>query len=74
MAIRMARKATAEQIQRAIILLGKAGYDTVFIDPNFKRFGATMSERDWTVEKWLAAKEAFELDMLIERLENERLS
>lgn len=28
------------------MLLGKAGYDTVFIDSNVKHLGATMSERD----------------------------
>ena len=71
MATQRARKATASQIQRAIILLGKAGYDTVFINSNFKYLGATMAERDWTVEKWLSAKKSFELDMIMERLQNE---
>jgi hypothetical protein len=41
------------------------------IDANFKRLGATMSDSDRTVESWLASKKAFELDMLIERLQNE---
>jgi hypothetical protein len=71
MATQAERKASPSQIQRAIVLLGKAGYDTVFIDSNFKRLGATMAERDWTVERWLTAKKSFELDMIIERLQNE---
>lgn len=70
MAKRMAKKATPKQIERAILLLGKANYNTGFIDANFKRLGATMSDRDCSVESWLAAKTAPELDMLLERLQN----
>jgi hypothetical protein len=70
MATRMARKGTPNQIRRVIDLLGKAGYDTVLIDSDFKRLGATMAECDWTVERWLTTKKAFELDMLIERLQH----
>ena len=71
MGIRPARRADPHQIQRALILLGKAGYNTGFIDANFKRLGATASESDWTVQKWLIEKRSFEVEMLIERLQNE---
>lgn len=74
MATRPAKKATAKQIERAILLLGKAKYDTKFIDSNFKRLGATMPDRDCTVESWLAAKTEFEIEMLIERLRNVTLT
>jgi hypothetical protein len=53
------------------MLLSKAGYDTVFIDAKYRRLGATMSEGDCSVNSWLASKNAFELDMLIDRLQNE---
>jgi hypothetical protein len=66
----MAKKATPKQIERAIMLLGKANYSTGFIDANFKRLGATMSDRDCTVESWLAAKTESEIEMLLERLRN----
>jgi hypothetical protein len=54
------------------VLLGKANYNTAFIDANFKRLGATMSDRDCTVESWLAAKAktGSDLEMLLERLRN----
>jgi hypothetical protein len=67
---RMAKMATSKQIERAIVLLGKANYNTAFIDANFKRLGATMSDRDCTVESWLAAKTASDIEMLLERLRN----
>lgn len=70
MATRMAKKATSKQIERAIVLLGKANYNTAFIDANFKRLGATMSDRDCSVESWLAAKTGSEIEMLLERLRN----
>jgi len=70
MATRMAKKATPKQIERAIVLLGKANYNTAFIDANFKRLGATMSDRDCSVESWLAAKTGSEIEMLLERLRN----
>jgi hypothetical protein len=67
---RMPKRGTSKQIQRAILLLRKANYNTAFIDANFKRLGATMSDNNCIVESWLAAKTASELDMLIERLQN----
>jgi hypothetical protein len=70
MATRLAKKATPKQIERAILLLGKANYNTGFIDANFKRLGATMSDRDTAVESWLAAKTTSEIEMLLERLRN----
>ncbi|MGD0472013.1 MAG: hypothetical protein ABSB70_02230 [Candidatus Velthaea sp.] len=70
MATRMAKKATPKQIGRAILLLGKANYNTKYIDSNFKRLGATMSDRDCAVESWLAAKTGSEIEMLLERLQN----
>jgi len=51
----------------------RAERTSAFIDLTFKRLGATTSEREWTVERWLAAKAAFELEMLIDRLETRRL-
>jgi hypothetical protein len=70
MATRMAKKATPKQIERAILLLGKANYNTGFVDANFKRLGATMIDRDCAVESWLAAKTESEIEMLLERLRN----
>ena len=70
MATRAAKKATPKQIERAILLLGKANYNTGFIDANFKRLGATMSDRDCAVESWLAAKTGSEIEILLERLRN----
>jgi hypothetical protein len=70
MATRSVKKATPKQIERAISLLGKANYNTMFIDSNFKRLGATMSDRDCTVESWLAKKTGSEIEMLLERLRN----
>jgi hypothetical protein len=52
----------------------RAERTSAFIDLTFKRLGATTSEREWTVQRWLAHKAAFELDMLIDRLENETAS
>jgi hypothetical protein len=69
MATRMA-KATPKQIERAISLLRKANYNTGIIDANLKRLGATMSDRDRTVESSLAAKTASEIEILLERLRN----
>jgi hypothetical protein len=70
MATRLAKKASPKQIERAILLLSKANYNTGFIDANFKRLGATMFDRDCTVESWLAAKTASDIEMLLERLRN----
>ena len=70
MADRIAKKASPKQIERAIVLLGKANYNTAFIDANFKRLGATMSDRNCSVESWLAAKTGSEIEMLLERLRN----
>jgi hypothetical protein len=70
MATRTVKKATPKQIERAIVLLGKANYNTAFIDANFKRLGATMSDRDCSVESWLAAKTGSEIEILLERLRN----
>jgi hypothetical protein len=70
LATRMAKKATPKQIERAILLLGKANYNTAFVDANFKRLGATMVDCDCAVESWLAAKTESEVEMLLERLRN----
>jgi hypothetical protein len=70
MATRMAKKATPKQIERAILLLGKANYNTAVIDANFKRLGATMLDRNCAVESWLAAKTVSEIEILLERLRN----
>jgi len=74
MATRTTANATAKKIRQVVLLLGRAGYNTVFVDANFKHFGATMSDGDRPVESWLANKDSFELDMLIERLSNETAS
>jgi hypothetical protein len=57
MATRKAPKVTAKQFRHPVAVLGKAGYDTVSIDADFKRLGATMSDRNRTVEVRLATKE-----------------
>lgn len=47
-------KASDKQIRYALILLGKAGYSTNYMDARFKDFGASMRERSGKVEDWLA--------------------
>ena len=70
MATRTAKKATPKQIERAILLLRKANYETGFVDSSFKRLGATMFDSNSTVESWLAAKTSSDIDMLLERLQH----
>ena len=45
--------ATQKQINFLLILLGKNGYSTRYMNSSFKALGATMRERSGTVENWL---------------------
>lgn len=60
--------ATQKQINYALSLLSKAGYSTRYMDSKFKALGAKMTERQGTVEEWLASQNSAEISALIDRL------
>jgi hypothetical protein len=57
-----------KQINYALILLGRSGYSTTYMNPQFKALGATMRERSGTVEGWLRRMNAFTISDLIDFL------
>lgn len=60
--------ATEKQVRYALVLLGKAGYETRYMDARFKALGATMRERRGSVEAWLRAMDVGSISALIDRL------
>lgn len=61
--------ATAKQVEYALSLLFKAGYDTRFMGSRYKNLGATMRERSGSVRGWLEGKSTAEISTLIVTLE-----
>jgi hypothetical protein len=45
--------ATYKQVKYALLLLSQNGYSTRYMNSEFKRLGASMRERQGTVEAWL---------------------
>jgi hypothetical protein len=60
--------ATAKQVEYALSLLARAGYDTRYMSARYKDLGATMRQRSGSVRDWLAAMERPEISALIDRL------
>lgn len=60
--------ATQKQVNYALMLLGKAGYSTRYMDAQFKTLGATMRQRSGRVEDWVANMNVSEASGLINRL------
>ena len=60
--------ATEKQINYALALLDKNGYDIRYMDASYKRLGATMRERNGTVRNWLAEMERPRISNLIDTL------
>lgn len=61
-------KATDKQINFALVLLDKAGYDTRYMGSEYKRLGATMAQRKGLVEDWLAGMTKAEISRVIDQL------
>jgi hypothetical protein len=59
---------TDKQVNYAIMLLGRAGYSTDYMDCRFAELGATMRQRCGTVERWLRAMSAAKISDLIDTL------
>jgi hypothetical protein len=60
--------ATAKQVAYALSLIGKAGYNTRYMDASFRALGAGMRERSGTVEAWLSRMSRPEISKLIDEL------
>ena len=60
--------ATGKQVSYALILLGKAGYSTRYMNASFKALGASMRQRSGSVEGWLSGMNKAEISALIETL------
>ena len=62
--------ATEKQINYALALLAKNGYDIRYMDASYKRLDATMRERNGTVRNWLAGMEQPRISKLIDTLKS----
>ena len=60
--------ATTKQINYALALIGRAGYDTRYMTARHKTLGAGMQERSGTVETWLAGMSRARISNLIDTL------
>lgn len=63
--------ATEKQVRYALLLLGRAGYSTRFMDGSFRRLGASMAQRQGRVEDWLRSLSVAEASALIDQLRAE---
>lgn len=63
-------KATDKQVRFIMVLLGKAGYSTRYMDARFKRLGAKMRERSGSVESWVRSRTVAEASQLIDELQS----
>ncbi|HLR83393.1 MAG TPA: hypothetical protein VK059_00505 [Nocardioidaceae bacterium] len=59
---------TTKQVNYALALLDKAGYDTRLMNCTFKKLGATMRQRSGSVENWLNNMTRREVSSLIDEL------
>lgn len=64
-------KATDQQVRYLMLLLGKAGYSTRYMNAEYKRLGASMRERSGSVEYWLRSRTIAEASQLIQTLQKE---
>lgn len=64
-------KATEKQVRYLLVLLGRAGYSTRFMDGSFRRLGASMRERSGRVEDWLRGLTIAEASALIDQLKSQ---
>lgn len=60
--------ATEKQIRYIIMLLGRSGYSTRYMDARYKALGATMRERSGSVESWVRSRSLGEASLLIDSL------
>ena len=60
--------ATEKQIRFALHFLAKNGYPTKYMSSQFRTLGATMRERNGTVENWLSAMNSGQISQLINAL------
>jgi hypothetical protein len=63
--------ATEKQVNYAMSLLAKAGYDTKFMSAKYKALGATMRERSGSVKGWLEGKSSADMSALIDALKSQ---
>jgi hypothetical protein len=59
---------TDKQIRYALLLLGKAGYSTRYMNSKFSELGAGMRARSGTVEAWLRSLSVSDMSKLIDEL------
>ena len=64
----MTGTATTKQIDYAIALLDRRGFDTRYMNASFSKLGAKMRERSGTVEAWLSQMSKTEISKLISSL------
>lgn len=63
--------ATDKQVNYILMLLGKAGYSTRFMNADFKRLGASMRQRSGSVEAWVRGLNLAEASALIDKLKGD---
>lgn len=59
---------TEKQIEYALALMAKKGYDTRFMSAKHKELGATMRQRSGGVRDWLQGMTRPEISALIDKL------
>lgn len=59
---------TEKQVGYAMLLLGRAGYSTDYMDRTFKALGAGMRDRSGTVEGWVESLGRQGVSNLIDKL------
>lgn len=60
---------TDKQVSYALALMGKAGFNTRFMNRHHADLGATMRQRSGTVENWLRSMSRAEISDLISKLQ-----
>lgn len=60
--------ATEKQINYALALLARNGYETRYMNASFKKLGARMIQRSVMVRDWLAGMTKTEISSLIDNL------
>ncbi len=60
--------ATEKQVNYLLYLLGKKGFDTKWMNSQYKHLGVTMKQRHGTVEEWLKSLSVSDASKLIEKL------
>lgn len=65
---RINMEATDKQRRYALFLIGKAGFNTVYMDSKFKDLGATMHQRSGRVSDWIGGMNSAQCSELIDKL------